>query len=91
VVIEWSLVVVVVIEAAVDAAEAVVLSSVLVGDVAKYAELEEPALLTRVEVKEVFAEGLWLSPRSGHSQKGGWDSGSTCTRLICAPESEFES
>jgi hypothetical protein len=89
VIIERSLVVVVVVEAAVDAAEAVVFPSVLVGDVAKYAELEEPALLTGVEVKEVFAEGSWLSPGSGHSLKGGWDSGSACARLICTPESEF--
>jgi hypothetical protein len=44
-----------------------VFPSVLVGDVAKYAELEEPVLLTGVEVKEVFAEGSWLSPGSGHS------------------------
>jgi hypothetical protein len=46
VVIERSLVVVVVVETAVDAAEAVVFPSVLVGDIAKYAELKEPALLT---------------------------------------------
>jgi hypothetical protein len=86
---ERSLVVVVVVETAVDAAEAVVFPSVLVGDVAKYTELKEPALLTGVEVKEVFAEGSWLSPGSGHSLKGGWDSGSACTHLICTPESEF--
>jgi hypothetical protein len=73
----------------VDVAEAVVFPSVLVGVVAKYAELEEPALLTGVEVKEVFAKGSWLSPRSGHSLTGGWDSGSACTHLICAPGSEF--
>jgi hypothetical protein len=86
---ERSLVVVVVVETAVDAAEAVVFPSVLVGDVAEYTELEEPALLTGVEVKEVFAEGSWLSPGSRHSLTGRWDSGSTCTRLICTPESEF--
>jgi hypothetical protein len=74
VVIEQSLVVVVVVEAAVDAAEAVMFPSVLVGDVAKYAELEEPALLTGVEVKEVLSEGSWSSPGSGHSLEGGWDS-----------------
>jgi hypothetical protein len=91
VVIERSLVVVVVIEAAVDAAEAVMFLSVLVGDVAKYTEFEEPALLTGVEVKEVFAEGSWLSPGSGHSLKGEWDSESVCTRLICTLESEFRS
>jgi hypothetical protein len=77
------------VETAVDAAEVVMFSSVLVGDVAKYTELEEPVWLTGVEVKEVFAEGLWLSPGSGHSLKGGWDSGSACTRLICTLESEF--
>jgi hypothetical protein len=71
VVIERSLVVVVVVETAVDAAEAVVFLSVLVGDVAKYVELEESAWLTGVEVKEIFAEGLWLSPGSGHSLEGG--------------------
>jgi hypothetical protein len=70
VIIERSLVVVIVVETAVDAAEAVMFLSVLVGDVAKYAELEEPALLTGVEVKEVFAEGSWFSPGSGHSLKG---------------------
>jgi hypothetical protein len=72
-----------------DAAEAVVFPSVLVGDIAKYAELEELVLLTGVEVKEVFAKGSWLSPGSGHSLRRGWDSGSACTRLICTPESEF--
>jgi hypothetical protein len=71
VVIERSLVVVVVVETAVDAAEAVVFPSVLVGDVAKYAEFEEPALLTGVEVKEVLVKGSWRSPRSGHSLEGG--------------------
>jgi hypothetical protein len=91
VVIERSLVVVVVIETAVDAAEAVVFLSVLVGDVAKYAELEEPALLTGVEVKEVFAEGSWFSPGSGHSLEGGWSSESIHARLICTLESEFRS
>jgi hypothetical protein len=34
-------------------------------------ELEE--FLTGVEVEEIFAEGSWLSPGSGHSLKGGWD------------------
>jgi hypothetical protein len=67
VIIERSLVVIVVVETAVDAAEAVMFPSVLVGDVAKYAELEEPVLLTGVEVKEVLAEGSWSSPGSGHS------------------------
>jgi hypothetical protein len=76
VVIERSLVVVVVVETAVDAAEAVVFPSVLVGDIAKYAELKEPELLTGVEVKEVLSKGLWSGPGSGHSLEGGWDSGS---------------
>jgi hypothetical protein len=40
-------------------------SSVLVGDVAKYAELEEPALLTGVEVKEVFAKVRGLVQGAG--------------------------
>jgi hypothetical protein len=71
VVIERSLVVVVVVETTVDAAEAVVFPSVLVGDVVKYAELKESVQLTGVEVKEIFAEGSWLSPGSGHSLKGG--------------------
>jgi hypothetical protein len=71
VIIERSLVVIVVVETAVDAAEAVMFPSVLVGDVAKYAELKEPALLTGVEVKEVLAEGSWFSPGSGHSLEGG--------------------
>jgi hypothetical protein len=56
-----------VVETAVDVAETVMFLSVLVGDVAKYAELEEPVLLTGVEVKEVLAEGSWSSPGSGHS------------------------
>jgi hypothetical protein len=89
VVIERSLVVVVVVEAAVNAAEAVMFPSVLVGDVVKYAELEEPALLTGVEIKEVLSEGLWSGPGSGHSLKGGWSSGSVCARLIRTPGSEF--
>jgi hypothetical protein len=71
VVIERSLVVVIVVETAVDAAEAVMFPSVLVGDVAKYMELEEPVRLTGVEVKEVFAESSWSSPGSGHSLEGG--------------------
>jgi hypothetical protein len=91
VIIERSLVVVVVVETAVDVAEAVMFLSVLVGDVAKYAELEEPALLTGMEVKEVFAEGSWSSPGSGHSLEEGWESGSVCARLICTPGSEFRS
>jgi hypothetical protein len=89
VVIERSLVVVVVVETAMDAAEAVVFPSVLVGDVAKYAELEEPVLLTGVEVKEVFAEGLWFSPGSGHSLEGGWSFESIHAHLICTLESEY--
>jgi hypothetical protein len=91
VVIERSLVVVVVVETAVDAAEAVMFPSVLVGDVVKYVEFEEPALLTGVEVKEVLAKGSWSSPGSGHSLEGGQLFESICTRLICTPESEFTS
>jgi hypothetical protein len=89
VVIERSLVVVIVVETAVDAAEAVMFPSVLVGDVAKDTELEESALLTRVEVEEIFAEGSWFSPGSGHSLEGGWSSESVHACLICTLESEF--
>jgi hypothetical protein len=71
VIIERSLVVVVVVETAVDAAEAVVFPSMLVGDVAKYAEFKEPALLTGVEVKEVLSKGSWSGPGSRHSLEGG--------------------
>jgi hypothetical protein len=88
VVIERGLVVVVVVETAVDATEVVMFPSVLVGDVAKYAEFEEPALLTGVEVKKVFTEGSWSSPGSGHSPEGGWSSEPVCAHLICPPESE---
>jgi hypothetical protein len=91
VIIEQSLVVVIVVETAMDAAEAVMFLSMLVGDVAKYTELEEPALLTGLEVKEVLAEGSWSSPGSGHSLEGGWDSGSVCAHLICTPGLEFRS
>jgi hypothetical protein len=91
VIIERSLVVVVVVEAAVDAAKAVVFPSVLIGDVAKYAELEESMQLTGVEVKEVFTEGSWFSPGSGHSLEGGWSFESIHARLICTLESEFRS
>jgi hypothetical protein len=52
-------------------ASAVVFLSVLVGDVAKYTEFKEPALLIRVEVKEVLLKGSWSGPGSGHSLKGG--------------------
>jgi hypothetical protein len=91
VIIERSLVVVIVVETAVDAAEAVMFPSVLVGDIAKYTELEEALLLTRVEVEQVLGEGAGLSPGSGHSLRGRWESESVCTRLICTPGSEFRS
>jgi hypothetical protein len=63
-------VVVVVVETAVDAAEIAMFPSVLVGDIAEYAELEEVLLLTGVEVKQVLSEGAGFSPGSGHSLKG---------------------
>jgi hypothetical protein len=87
---ERNLVVVVVVETAVDAAEAVMFPSMLVGDIAKDAELEESALLTGVEVEEIFAEGSGFSPGSGHSLEGRWSSESVHARLICTLESEFK-
>jgi hypothetical protein len=90
VVIERSLVVAVMVETAVDAAEAVMFPSVLVGDIAKDTELKESALLTGVEVEEIFVEGSGFSPGSRHSLEGGWSSKSIHARLICTLESEFK-
>jgi hypothetical protein len=63
-------VVVIVVETAMDAAEVAMFPSVLVGDIAEYAEFKEALLLTGVEVEQVLSEGTGFSPGSGHSLKG---------------------
>jgi hypothetical protein len=81
--------VVVMIDATLDPTEAGMLPSVLVRDVAEYAEFKVMFGFARVEVEQVFSKGARLSPGSGHSLKGEWESGSVCARLICTPGSEF--
>jgi hypothetical protein len=81
--------VVVMIDTTLDPTEAGVLPSVLVQDVAEYAEFEVTFGFARVEVEQVFSKGARLSPGSGDSLEGEWESGSVCARLICTPGSEF--
>jgi hypothetical protein len=81
--------VVVMVDETLDAAEAGVFPSMLVRDVAEYVEFEVMFGFARVEVKQVFSEGVRLSLGSGHSLKGRWESESVCDRLICIPQSEL--
>jgi hypothetical protein len=81
--------VIVVVNTTLDPTETGVFSTVLVRNVAEDAEFKVMFGFAGVEVEQIFSEGAWLSPRSGHSLKGEWDSRSVCTRLICTPESEF--
>jgi hypothetical protein len=83
--------VVVMVDATLDPTEAGVLFSVLVRDVAEYAEFKVMFGFARVEVEQVFSESARPSPGSGHLLKGRWESGSVCARLICTPGSEFRS
>jgi hypothetical protein len=62
--------VVVMVDTTLDPTEASVLPTVLVGDVAEDAEFEVMLGFARVEIKEVFSEGVWSGPRSRHSLKG---------------------
>jgi hypothetical protein len=63
--------VIVVVNATFDPTETGMLLSVLVRDVAEDTEFEVTFRFAGVEVEQVFSEGSRLSPRSGHSRKGG--------------------
>jgi hypothetical protein len=81
--------VVVMVDATLDLTEAGMLPSVLVRDVAEYAEFKVTFGFARVEVEQILSKGARLSPGSRHSLKGEWESGSVCTCLIWIPGSEF--
>jgi hypothetical protein len=60
----------VVVETALDAAEAGMFPSMLVGDIVEYTELEVDEGFTGVEVKLVVPERPWHSPGSRHLLRG---------------------